>query len=204
VENTQPAGAQGPVATDGAPRRFRLASPLTATVLGVLALLLLAATVVLSGMVHQLSILGTGPEFPIVVIYAGVGVVVARRQPRNPIGWILIIFILLFLLRPDAGYYAALAYNPGHRGLPLASVAVLLGALWVPAFALFPLVILLFPDGRLASRRWRWALWAYAGLFAWVMAINLAPAIAAVARPRHPPGHLRRPHQHRSSDRVAS
>ena len=96
--------------------------------LGALALILLAAAMVLSALVHQLSILGSGPIIPIVVVYAGVGVVVARRQPRNPIGWILIGFIVLFLLSSDVGSYAALYYRFGHHGLPLAPVAVLLAA----------------------------------------------------------------------------
>jgi len=60
-------------------------------------------------------------------------------------------------------------------------VAVVVEPLWVPAVALFPLVILLFPDGRLASRRWRWVLWAYAGLVACVMTLIFAQTIAAVA-----------------------
>ena len=47
---------------------------------------------------------------------------------------------------------------------------------------MFPLVILLFPDGRLASRRWRWVLWVYAGLGAGVMVALFAPGIIAVAR----------------------
>jgi hypothetical protein len=177
----QPAGAPGPVATGSVPRRFRLASPLTATVLGVLALGLMAATAVLSGLVHQLSVLGTGPEVPIVVIYAGVGVVVARRQPRNPIGWILLGFIVLFLFSAAVGYYAVLYYRFGHHGLPFAQAAVILQPSWVPALLLFPVVILLFPDGRLASRRWRWVLGVYAVLGACVMAALFGPAIGAVA-----------------------
>jgi len=156
---TIPAGGQGPATAGG---RFRLASPATATVLAALALVLLAVAMVLSGLVHELSVLGSGPIIPIVVVYAGVGVVVARRQPRNPIGWILIGFIVLFLLSNDVGSYAALYYRFGHHGLPLAAVAVLLEPLWAPALVLFPVVILLFPDGRLASRRWRWVLVAYA------------------------------------------
>jgi hypothetical protein len=177
----QTAGARGPVAAGAEARRFQLASPLTATVLGVLALLLMAATAALSGLVHQLSILGTGPEVPIVVIYAGVGAVVARRQPRNPIGWILLGFILLFLVSTAVGFYAVLYYRFGHHGLPLAPAAVVLQPLWVPALLLFPVAILLFPDGRLASRRWGWVLLVYAVLGACVMTALFGPAIGAVA-----------------------
>ena len=62
------------------------ATGLAATGLGILVLMLLVVSVVLSALVHQLSVLGTGPIVPVVLIYAGVGVIVARRQPRNPIG----------------------------------------------------------------------------------------------------------------------
>ena len=177
VTKTQ-ANGQEPVAAS----RFRLASPVTATVLAALALILMAVAIVLSGLVHKLSVLGSGPIVPIVVVYAGVGVVVARRQPRNPIGWILIIFIVLFLLSSDVGSYAAYYYRFGHHGLPLAPVAVLLQPLWAPALVLFPVVILLFPDGRLASRRWRWVLAAYALLGALATLAVDSPAITAVAR----------------------
>ena len=98
--------------------RSRLASPATATVLGALALVLTAVALTLSGLVGQLSLLGTRPIIPIAVIYAGVGVVVARRQPRNPIGWILIIFIVVFLLSTVVGSDAALYCRLGHHGLP--------------------------------------------------------------------------------------
>jgi hypothetical protein len=141
----------------------------------------MAVALTLSGLVHQLSVLGSGPIIPIAVIYAGVGVVVARRQPRNPIGWILIIFILVFVLSAAAGSYAVLYYRLGHHSLPLAPVAVLLLPLWVPALLLFPVVILLFPDGRLTARRWRWVLVAYALLGAMASAAIFSPAITAVA-----------------------
>jgi hypothetical protein len=165
-----------------AERRFRLASPVTATVLAVLTLILLAAGLVLSALTGQLSVLGDGPIVPITVVYAAVGFVVARRQPGNPIGWILITFIAVFLLSGVGGGYAALYYRSGHHGLPLAPVAVLLTPLWAPALLLFPVVILLFPDGRLAGRRWRWVLRAYVVSGALASAAVFAPAVTAVAR----------------------
>jgi len=53
--------------------------------------------------------------------------------------------------------------------------------LWAPAILMFPLVILLFPDGRLASRRWRWVLLAYAVASALASAAIIGPSVAAVA-----------------------
>jgi len=170
-------GGPGPAAA-----RFRLAFPVTATVLAVLTLMLLAGALVLSALTGQLSVLGSGPIVPVAVVYAAVGFVVARRQPGNPIGWILITFIVVFLLSGVAGGYAALYYRFGHHGLPLAPVAVLLAPLWAPALLLFPVVILLFPDGRLAARRWRWVLRAYVVAGGLASAAVCAPAVIAVAR----------------------
>jgi hypothetical protein len=149
-------------------RRFGLLSPRTATALGVLVLVLTIATLTLKGFDHQLSGSGTWSGIAIVVMYAGVGLVVARRQPRNPIGWLLLVFIALYVLGAGAVEYAVLAYTLGHRGLPLAPAAVVLDTLQVPSLAVFAPVILLFPDGRLASRRWRRVLWVYAVLTAYV------------------------------------
>ena len=106
---------------------------------------------------------------------------VARRQPGNPIGWILIIFIVIFLLSDVVGAYAALYYRFGHHGLPLAPVALVLQPLWAPALMLFPVVILLFPDGRLTSRRWRWVLRVYVVAGALASAALFSPAVIAVA-----------------------
>ena len=163
------------------PGRSRLASPTTATVLGVLAVVLMAVAIALSVPFHQGTILSAGPVVPIVVIYAAVGVIVARRQPRNPIGWLLIAFILVFLLSSIFGNYAVLYYRLGHHGLPLAQVAVLLQPSWAPALLLFPVVILLFPDGRLTSRRWRWVLRAYVVAGVLASAAVYSPAVTAVA-----------------------
>jgi hypothetical protein len=94
-------------------------------------------------------------------------------------GWILILFVVLFLVPVDAGYYAVLRYRLGYHGLPFGPAAVVLVSLWLLAFMVFPLAILLFPDGRLISRRWGWVLRGYAVAVAWVAIAGLTPALAA-------------------------
>ena len=163
------------------PRAHALASPATATALGVLALILLGATAALSTLAHQATFLNIATGIPIPLVYAGVGVIVARHQPRNPVGWILILFVVLFLIPVDAGFYAVLRYRLGYHGLPLGPAAVTVTSLWPLAFALFPLVILLFPDGQLTSRRWWWVLCGYTVAVGYVVAVNLVPALAAEA-----------------------
>jgi hypothetical protein len=72
-----------------------------------------------------------------------VGLLIARRQPGNPIGWIMVVFTLVYVLGAAASDYAVLYYRLGHRGFPLAPLALLLSAVQAPSFAMFPLVILL-------------------------------------------------------------
>jgi hypothetical protein len=162
-------------------RAARLASPATATALGVLVLVLLGATAALSALIHQATFINIGTGIPVPLVYAAVGVIVARHQPRNAVGWILILFVVTFLIQVDAGYYAVLRYRLGYHGLPLGPPAVVLASVFPLALALFPLVILLFPDGRLTSRRWRWVLCGYVVAGGYIMAVNLAPALAAAA-----------------------
>ena len=84
--------------------------------------------------------------------------------------------------RRPANYAVLQPIRLGHPGLPLAAAAAaLVPLLSCLGFALFPVVILLFPDGRMASPRWRWVLWAYAGLVAWATAATLAQTIAVLA-----------------------
>jgi hypothetical protein len=109
------------------------------------------------------------------------GFVIVRRQPRNPIGWILLVAPAGSQLLPaDAGSYAQLAYRPGHR-LPMGAVALLLEYSWAVVALLLLLVILLFPDGRLPSPRWRPVLWSYLAVIACVAGCTYAAAVTALA-----------------------
>jgi hypothetical protein len=150
-----------------------------AGVLGFVVLAQYIIALVLSGLDHQLTadnvLISAG-----FLVFAGVGIVVAYHQPRNPVGWLLIFFTFFFVLGIDAQEYAVYCYLLGHR-LPFAAAAVLVKPVATAAFLLLPLAIFLFPDGRLASRRWRWVLGAYAVVCVLVIANAFAPAIAAVA-----------------------
>ena len=105
--------------------------------------------------------IGLGDVFQAMSLLATtlVGLILALRRPRNPIGWIFggLASITAFYLA--AGGYAirALVIAPGS--LPGGDYAAWLRT-WIdrPASALVLLAFLLFPTGRLTSARWRAAL----------------------------------------------
>jgi hypothetical protein len=113
-----------------------------------------------------------------------VGLLVARRQPGNPLGWLLIGIALCLILATDGSEYAVLRYRLGHH-LPLGLVALAVNQLWGPGLELLGLVVLLFPDGRLGSAWWRGALWAYLGLY--VLSVLSLAVATGQAFAQHPP-----------------
>jgi hypothetical protein len=156
-----------------------LATHAAAALLG-LVLLLLIAGVVLSGPTRQpVTLANSGLPFAF-GFFALAGFVVALRQPRNLIGWILLGTALFGVLSVTGGSYAAWDYRFSHGSLPLGVAAVFLQLGWAPAIALFPLPVLLFPDGHLPSQRWRWVLWSYLAIgMVWVAA-NVGVAATGV------------------------
>ena len=141
-----------------------MASPTTAVLLAVLAVSAALADLLVEHLIHQLRFSNGGFQALVLLAFVAVGVVVACRLPSHPMGWLLLGVGLFLVLSGIASDYAILDYRVHHGSLPLGAVAVLLGPSWAPAIALLGLTILLFPDGRLTSRRWRWVLWPYLGL----------------------------------------
>jgi len=147
----------------------------------VVTVLLAAASVPLYFLTNQNWLVNGGENVAVAVFFAVAGFVIVRRQPRNPIGWILLVAPAGSQLLPaDAGSYAQLAYRPGHR-LPMGAVALLLEYSWTVVALLLLLVILLFPDGRLPSPRWRPVLWSYLAVIACVAGCTYAAAVTALA-----------------------
>ena len=150
-------------------------------VLGLLALLSFAAAVPLSVLSDQVANLVIAAA--IGVPSAGIGVLVTRRQPGNPLGWLFLVSAVCQFIGTCGGGYALLAYHFGHH-LPLAPVALALDQIWGPSLVVFAVSILLFPDGRLPSRFWRWLFRIYAVAFATLLvATGVAIARALAAHP---------------------
>ena len=97
----------------------------------------------------------------VILAFTLVGALISSRLPTNPIGWICLAIGLIMALEAIAdGYYVyALQTRPGC--LPGGEYMAWLGNwLWVPAlFLIGTFMVLLFPDGRLPSRRWRVVAW---------------------------------------------
>lgn len=115
-----------------------------------------------------------------VLTFASVGALIAIRRPGNRVGWLLLSIALTAGFIDLPKYYAGQAvYN--HAGLP--------GALWLYWFSqvvwliLFGqaliLLPLIFPDGRLLSRRWWWPVAGFALLALLAIAVSFDPTSTA-------------------------
>jgi hypothetical protein len=113
--------------------------------------------------------------------FLAVGLVTTVRRVGNPIGWLLLwqgVVAGLSLLGAAYGMYdlqVAAEPLPGGSLLLWTSTWI-----WLAALAVSPVIHVLFPDGRLLSRRWAGVIWLALGSMALAMA-----AIAVAAWPLH-------------------
>jgi hypothetical protein len=124
------------------------------------------ALFVLARSAHVPSSLGASTVGDVVLfmsfsVFPVVGALIASKRPRNPIGWICLadglLWALIILSEDYSAYGLAI---PGSVPFPVTINALLYAWLWVPAVGLLGVyLLLLFPDGRLPSRRWRPLAW---------------------------------------------
>ena len=90
------------------------------------------------------------------IVYAWVGTRVVMKEPRNLVGWLLLVGAVLWATGLALAQYAWFAvFGPVH-GLPGVSASAFIGSwIWDPGTFLFLIFLpLFFPDGHLPSRRW--------------------------------------------------
>jgi hypothetical protein len=148
-------------------------------------LALFAAAVPLSGLARQ-NLNAAGGSVPVWVsgAFAAVGLVLAWRRPANPLGWIMVGGAFFLAVSEDASYYAVADYGLRHGDLPLGGLALLAQPGWAPGIVLFGLLVLMFPDGRVPSARWRWLALAYAAVAVVWMTGALVVTVGALAEHR--------------------
>ncbi len=94
-------------------------------------------------------------------LYGTVGALIVWQRPRNAIGWILCVIGLGTAITDFSGAYTAYGGIKGNMPLPGAEIINWLGiTIWPINWVLFLVFLpLLFPDGRLLTRRWRIVGW---------------------------------------------
>jgi signal transduction histidine kinase len=98
--------------------------------------------------------------FPAIALIWGItGSLIVSRQPRNSAGWIFCIAAAATALNVFGNAYTIYGVRISGSPLPAQDPVALVGEYSFAVAALIPLLVLLFPDGRPPSRRWRWAAW---------------------------------------------
>ena len=134
-------------------------SRILAPLAGALTAALTVASVPVAVVAHQIG--GSTLSFALGAACWATGLILAHRQPRNAIGWVLLGSAAFFALNTLASAWSVYVYVQHHANAPLGPAAVVLQPSWAPAIALFAISILLFPDGSVPGGLWRPALWAF-------------------------------------------
>jgi hypothetical protein len=126
-----------------------------------------AFTVIAIGLAAAAGTIGVdwgGLHLVMVLVFSTVGILIATRHPDNAIGWIFCASAAVNGLGALASGYADYGQAEGGSAGSLAQAAAWYATLsWIPV-VLVPVAYLplLFPDGRLPSRRWRPVAWCAA------------------------------------------
>jgi hypothetical protein len=112
--------------------------------------------------------------FAVALAFTTIGALVASRRPENAIGWVFCVVGLVMLAEGFSESYANLALFAHSGSLPGGRVAAWASA-WLGGpglLGIFAFVLLLFPDGRVPTRRWRPVAWVAATAIAVVTLLH--------------------------------
>jgi MFS family permease len=118
----------------------------------------------------------------VAVGYSVIGAIIASRLPNHPIGWICCAIGFIAAVEHFSGEYAVYALVAHPDSLAGGNVTLWMSNwVWIFMFGLIVFLLLLFPNGRLPSNRWR--------PFAWFSAaVSVVGAILAAIAPDSTPG----------------
>jgi hypothetical protein len=115
--------------------------------------------VVVLQLLNGTSDLGWAP-LPALLAFAVVGALVAARQPRNSVGWLLLAVAVSMTVRLVGESYAIYALITAPGSLPGGLYGAWVLWSWFGVVAILAIFLpLYFPTGRLLSPRWRPVLW---------------------------------------------
>lgn len=156
-------------------RRRLVSRPALAWALALGQILMLAQAVAFFGW----SGVWSAPEIavPGVMAFAAVGALIASQRVRNRLGWLLLLVPLPVTLNVMTIEYADVSVLH-HVSLPFVTFALwVVNWGWTPFVGSFPVILVRFPDGRVA-RRWRFVdVLAFAGTLLLAVALGITGAI---------------------------
>jgi hypothetical protein len=129
---------------------------------------LLAVGVPVVGVVNEITTSGGFPTsagwLVFVLAFVSVGALIVSQRPRHPIGWFLLLAGVSSVLVGATGFVAGQLDRSGlDRLVPVVGWFSTWG--WMPVWLPPTFGLLLFPTGRLPSRRWRPVAWLAIGGF---------------------------------------
>jgi len=130
---------------------------------------------VLDAQLTDQAVFSGAGDLPFILSFAAfpiIGYILAVRRPDNAIGWVMLGMGVIMGL--PFGAYGAYAIHGGPGGRDLGLVLEALDQpMWIPIVVIpTTFLLLLFPDGRLPSPRWRW--------FARVLGVGLGIIFLAI------------------------
>src|SRR5215203_3419955 len=94
------------------------------------------------------------------VSFSIIGAIIASRLPANPVGWLFCAAACTIAVECLSAEYAIYTLVARPDLLPIGeALAWLAFWAWIPSIGCIVLSLLLFPNGRLPSSRWRWLAW---------------------------------------------
>jgi hypothetical protein len=128
----------------------------------------------------------------LVVIDVTVGAIVASRRPENPVGWLLCLSGVATSTSTFSSQYAIYALLAQPNSLPAGEAMAWIASWMLPIMnGVQVFYLLLFPTGRLPSRRWRWLAWltvAYILVGALIAAFSPGAHLGSLGPIRNPLG----------------